>query len=167
MGDNTTGKIDWSKPDAYFGGGAPKLSASMQAPPRVITGENFEFTQILLDPQGNEIEPEQGPQPFVDWLEGLQPQDVRISYSGEKVPYLLAVYEAIPEWLGCPIEDMKDEYGYTPAELAAAFTAQKGPSSKTIKSILDRLIEHTHDVIATHEAAQGPAANATRPPTLE
>lgn len=81
----------------------------------------------------------------------MKPQSANISYSGQKAPYLLAVYEAVPKWLGCSVDDMKTDYCYTPQELSKAFSDHREPKSDVIEKILNQLIQRARSVIEHHE----------------
>ncbi len=142
---------DWTKLDTYLASDAINSGDQRLEPPLIATGELFAFEKELIDPQGNAIESEHAPAPFIEWLEGLKPQSTDVSYSGQKAPYLLAVYEAVPEWLGCSVHEMKKDYGYTPEELSDAFASSQQPSSKVIDTILNKLVDKAQRVIMVHE----------------
>lgn len=108
----------------------------------------FALEGIPLDPQGKELEPEKGPDEFVEWLRGLMPQETNVPYSGQKELYLIAVYEAVPEWLGVTADQMKSDYGYSPEELSEAFRKQQGPKSAVIEGMLTKLISKAESIIS-------------------
>lgn len=142
---------DWTKLDAYTT--AETISSGDERPalPLITSGDLFAFEKELIDQQGNTIEPEHVPAPFIEWLEGLKPQSTDIPYSGQKVPYLLAVYEAVPEWLGCSEDDMRKDYGYTPQELSEAFSAHREPKSEVIDTILSQLVDRAQSVMMRYD----------------
>ena len=152
MGDQTkSSKTDWGNLQSYLGGDCP-ADVTPQPPPKIITEGVFHFTEELIDQNGESIEPEVTEDTFIDWLEGLKPHGANVSYSTQKVPYLLAVYAAVPEWLGCDEAFMEEAYGYTPEALTQAFSAQKGPNSAEISHILDGLITQAKVVLDSHDA---------------
>lgn len=144
---------DWGNLATYLDGvQLGEIETEPEAPPKIVTERVFHFTEELIDQNGEPIEPEVAEDTFIGWLEGLKPQGIDVPYSTQKVPYLLAVYAAVPEWLGCSEAFMEVEYGYKPAALSKAFSEQRAPDSKVITQMLDSLIEQAKSVVSSHDS---------------